>query len=715
MDPSLHAVISDPALSSTRSPVPSAARRPAPTGERSDARMPALDGLRAIAVGLVVAYHAAPGAVPSGLIGVDVFFVLSGYLITRGLMRERERGSVHLGRFWRRRARRILPALALMLMTVGAMLLVTGGDAAVDLPRQLLGGLLFVSNWSQISGGEDYFLGSSPPVLQNLWSLAVEEQFYLLWPVAVLVVLWAVSPRARSLQGRAVRRAGTVTIVLALASLLWGEIAAATQGTSRAYMGTDTHGFGLLAGAALALWLHAPASEAIESVRSAARDPRTSARHLEARHLRGAPAAASPLRTTVLSGLLTVGIVGILITALRIPEASAFTAASPLAVALTMLVLLGARGRSPVASLLASRPMVAVGTRSYALYLWHWPLLVILRDAVPGSLPAWCAPALAILLSLLAANLSWRFVESPILRLGFQGWWAGTHSPAPRRRRLRVAVVALPLVLATVGAAILSPQETAAERQIAAGSAAVQGGGAADAQGGATEETGPAAGSPDPQVDEPTGGADAQDGTPVPEGDPSASRGDAATDDPANRSTDGPANGSTEGPADAADGPALRGEDMVAVGDSVMLASAPALVDEFPGITIDAEVSRLPQQGPVLLRELAERGRLRPVVVVGLGTNGEYAPGTLQEMREAIGPDRTLILVNAYADRPWESAVNAEIADFAEQDPRTEVADWHGAIGGAPEGLGPDRIHPDPEGGALYSRAIALAGERWAR
>lgn len=704
MDPSVQGVISAHAPDATRSAPPSTVRRPTPAERRPGARMPALDGLRAIAVGLVVAYHAAPGAVPSGLIGVDVFFVLSGYLITRGLLRERERGRVHLGSFWRRRARRILPALVTMLLVVGTTLLVVGGDAAVRFSQQLLAGLLFVSNWSQISGGEDYFLGSSPPVLQNLWSLAVEEQFYLVWPVAVLVILWAVAPRAGSLQVRAARRAGTVTAVLAFVSLLWGEIAAITQGNSRAYMGTDTHGFGLLAGAALALWLFARSDDAAGRDRTG-RGRAATARHLRAGHHHGVPgalgAAPAPLRAVLVTAASAVGITGILVIALQVPEVSAFTVASPLAVALSMLAILLARGRSPVASLLSTRPMVAVGARSYALYLWHWPLLVILRESAPGSWPAWCAPVLAICLSLLAACFSWTHVEAPILRLGFRGWWAEAQSLGPRPRRLGVVVVALPLVLATVGAAIVSPQETAAQQQIAAGSAALRDGSA----GQAGAEAAPA----DPQADAPADRADAQ-------GEPSTSEGD-APDDPA---ADGSAAGSTEGssdaatdaPAAAADGRTLHGEDMLAVGDSVMLASAPALMDEFPGITIDAEVSRMPQQGPVILRQLAEQGRLRPVVVVGLGTNGEYGPGTLREIRDAIGPDRTLILVNAYADRSWEPAVNAEIADFARQDPRTVVADWHRAIGDAREGLGPDRIHPDRTGGELYGRSIAEAAER---
>ncbi|WP_341854255.1 alpha-amylase family glycosyl hydrolase [Brachybacterium sp. GPGPB12] len=438
-------MISAHAPDATRSAPPSTVRRPTPAERRPGARMPALDGLRAIAVGLVVAYHAAPGAVPSGLIGVDVFFVLSGYLITRGTLRERERGRVHLGAFWRRRARRILPALVTMLLVVGTTSLVVGGDAAVRFSQRLLAGLLFVSNWSQISGGEDYFLGSSPPVLQNLWSLAVEEQFYLVWPVAVLVILWAVAPHAGSLQVRAARRAGTVTAVLAFVSLLWGEIAAITQGNSRAYMGTDTHGFGLLAGAALALWLFARSDDAAGRDRTG-RGRAATARHLRAGHHHGVPgalgAAPAPPRAVLVTAASAVGITGILVIALQVPEVSAFTVASPLAVALSMLAILLARGRSPVASLLSTRPMVAVGARSYALYLWHWPPLVILRESAPGSWPAWCAPVLAICLSLLAACFSWTHVEAPILRLGFRGWWAEAQSLGPRPRRLGVVVVA---------------------------------------------------------------------------------------------------------------------------------------------------------------------------------------------------------------------------------------------------------------------------------
>ena len=606
MDPSLRGVMSAPAPSRSRPAPPSAAHRPATAERRRGARLPALDGLRAIAVALVVAYHAAPGAVPSGLIGVDVFFVLSGFLITRGLLRERERGSVHLGSFWRRRARRILPALVLMLSVVGAVLLVTGGDAAVRFSRQFVSGLLFVSNWSQISGGEDYFLGSSPPVLQNLWSLAVEEQFYLVWPVALLMILWAAAPHAGSLHGRAVRRAGAVTFALALVSLIWGEISAAAWSTSRAYMGTDTHGFGLLAGAALALWMFGREAEAGDPV-GGSRASCTTARHLRAPRSRGElEGRGAPLQTLLVSAVLGAAIASIAAAALFIPEASAFTTASPLASVLTMLVLLLARGRNPVTSLLSTRPMVAVGARSYALYLWHWPLLVILRETVPGSMPTWSAPVLAIALSVLAASFSWRFVESPVLRLGFRGWWAGSQPPGRRQRRhrRRVAILMLPLSLAAVGAAVVSPHETAAQQQIAAGTAALQGGQASDARQETTDGSEPSEPHPEEHAER-TG----------------------AQEKPSRQEPD-----HSPGPESAG---SLQGEDMVAVGDSVMLASAPALVARFPGITIDAEVSRSPQRGPDVLRRMAEQGRLRPVVVVGLGTNGEYGAGTLQEIGRA--------------------------------------------------------------------------------
>jgi peptidoglycan/LPS O-acetylase OafA/YrhL len=162
-------------------------------------RYAGLDGLRALAVVLVVVYHLFPGWVlHSGFVGVDVFFVISGFLITSLLLREHDRtGRIALLAFWTRRARRLLPALAVVVTVSASVAWLVGGDVLLGLGRQVLGAITFSSNWASISAGASYFAGTQPELLRNLWSLAVEEQFYVLWPLLLPVFLLPTPRHAR--------------------------------------------------------------------------------------------------------------------------------------------------------------------------------------------------------------------------------------------------------------------------------------------------------------------------------------------------------------------------------------------------------------------------------------------------------------------------------------------------------------------------------------
>ncbi|MCW5944643.1 MAG: acyltransferase, partial [Cryobacterium sp.] len=167
----------------TKGSKPKAAPKPPP-------RFAGLDGLRAIAVLSVVAYHLFPGTLIGGYIGVDLFFVISGFLITALLLRQKESlGKIDLKGFWVRRARRLLPALFLLLIVICSVAAMVGGNVLIDLGRQILGAVTFSSNWLSILSEHSYFTESNPELFRNLWSLAVEEQFYLIWPLALLLLL----------------------------------------------------------------------------------------------------------------------------------------------------------------------------------------------------------------------------------------------------------------------------------------------------------------------------------------------------------------------------------------------------------------------------------------------------------------------------------------------------------------------------------------------
>ena len=221
---------------------------PSPAPDRF--RVPGLDGIRALAVTTVIVFHLLPGTLVGGYLGVDIFFVVSGCLITTLLLRERAAtGRISLRGFWTRRARRLLPALGLLLLACCTAALIVGGDVLVGLGTQVVGAITFSSNWLFIAQGSSYFGETVPELFRNLWSLAVEEQFYVVWPLLVVVLLVRIPRWARLV----------LIAALAIASAAWMAVSVPADGVAfdptRVYYGTDTHAFGLAIGAFLAVLL----------------------------------------------------------------------------------------------------------------------------------------------------------------------------------------------------------------------------------------------------------------------------------------------------------------------------------------------------------------------------------------------------------------------------------------------------------------------------
>ncbi len=378
-------------------------------------RWSALDGLRALAVLGVVLYHAGIRWIPGGLLGVDVFFVLSGYLITSLLLREVTRtGRVRLRAFWARRARRLLPALLLVLLAVAVW-------AAFD-PRQDLhsirldvgAALLYVANWRFAFSGQGYFGADSPSPVLHLWSLGVEEQFYLIWPLLVVGAIglarwrpgrrlarWSDPEAARAApHPQAARRAVLVLALIGtVASSAW-LVVEAHRGVdeSRLYYGTDTRALALLAGAVLAAYLPLPQSP--DGVRAGVRVTRRWS-------LVGAVAigALIYLFATVSgeSRLLYHG--GFLVVAVG--------------VAVLILALVKAP-QGPVSRLLALPPLAHIGRISYGLYLWHWPV-ILFATAERTHLHGGELLAFRLLASLTLAEVSYWLMERPVLLGSFSG------------------------------------------------------------------------------------------------------------------------------------------------------------------------------------------------------------------------------------------------------------------------------------------------------
>jgi peptidoglycan/LPS O-acetylase OafA/YrhL len=387
---------------------PAGGRRPLPY-------LPALDGLRAVAVVGVLLFHGGVSWMPGGFLGVDVFFVLSGYLITTLLLRERVgTGGIDLRQFWVRRFRRLLPALLVLIGVVGiaAPFLVDAGQRG-SVRGDGLAALGYVANWRFVVTEQSYFAGTPSP-LRHLWSLAVEEQWYLLFPVVVAVAL----RRPRRIRAFAVGLG-----VAAVASAVWMAVVASGQADpSRAYYGTDTRAHTLLVGALLAV--------------VAAQWPLHQARRL----------------------LTVAGVVGAAVVAafyVLVHESDDWMYRGGflvLAVATAAVVAAIAvpRRSLPVTRVLAAAPLVAIGKVSYGLYLWHWPVDVALtpdRTGLDGT-GWWVEPALLALRTAVAVALtlaSYWLVEQPVRRHGLDG--LRLRFPGPLRTRPATAVVSTALVV----------------------------------------------------------------------------------------------------------------------------------------------------------------------------------------------------------------------------------------------------------------------------
>ena len=357
-----------------------------------DRRLRPLDGIRAIAVLSVLAAHAGIPFLPGGFVGVDVFFVLSGFLITSLLYDELvTTGRISLGGFWTRRARRLLPAALVMIVAVVAARPLFVPDSVAGLRGDSIAAALWSGNWRWALQGTDYFAqGVTPSPLQHTWSLAVEEQFYLIWPLLLVAFRAVKRPRLLALSVTGVAASALATYVLARVA-----------SPGRVYFGTDTRAQELLIGAALAALL-APTWRWRAATPAGSRSPQRAARSPLPLLLSGCGLAALTGIATVADGAPSEFRDGLLL----------FTALA--AAALVAGVVLDSG--QPVARLLSTRPFVGIGRISYGLYLWHWPVYLVL-DGERTGLHGYVLAALRVAVTGALAGASFVLIERPAQRV----------------------------------------------------------------------------------------------------------------------------------------------------------------------------------------------------------------------------------------------------------------------------------------------------------
>ncbi len=618
---------------------------------------PALDGLRALSVMAVILYHADVSWMSGGFLGVEVFFVVSGFLITSLLLEERSHsGTVDLRHFWIRRARRLLPALYLLLAVVSAAAILVYRDAAGRLGGDVLAALAYVYNWWQIYLDESYFeQAGRPPLLQHLWSLAVEEQFYLVFPplfalgltrLGHVKVRWAV-------------------LVTALGSaLLMAVLYREGTDTSFIYYATFTRLSGLLLGAFLAM-VWAP----WRSRTSAAR--------------RAGPA------------LDVVGAAMVVVLAwfmLRVNAFDPFVYRGGfllLDVVTIVLIAVLVHPASRLAGPMAWAPLVWIGVRSYSLYLWHWPIFMVTRPGLDVPLSGLPLFVFRMALTFGAAELSFRYVETPLRKGAIGRWYHDLRSSAGERRRALAArgmtvagVFSVLVLLLGVGLHRATTSPDRAEIELAATA-----GGDSDLASIPTAEPG----------DDPSAPVSTEPATTDPP---------TTTSAPGVSGTPATAVPSTTPQSTAPTTAVPAGQtNALAVGDSVMLGAQSALVAAMPGIRVDAKVGRQFSAVSDVVGWYASEGLIPGPLVVHAGTNGTFTDADLDRMIERAG-DRRILLVNAKVARPWQGLVNERLAAAASRHPNTVLVDWYSLASANPQWFAGDGAHLRPDGARAFAELI---------
>ena len=397
--------------------------------KRSIQYIPAIDGLRALAVIAVMFYHLGFSWIPGGFLGVDLFFVISGYVITRLLLDSiAQSGGLDLRGFYLARLRRLLPALLFMLTTtiiaVGIWAPDTIKRLLVDTPFALTGTI----NWWLVANEQDYFESiGRPPLLQHTWSLAVEAQFYLVWPLILYFILKKFGKKHIPVAALSIAAASGIALLFVSLSI----DAANASKVSHIYFGTDTHSIGLFLGAALAVsWI--PQNFKVELSRKG---------------------------QNFIDGIGIVGFVGILATFLLIDASNPamYKVAFPLAGIFGAAIIASiVHPASRFAPILQNKVLLWIGERSYAIYLWHWVIFQVTRPTVDLAGQAWALYSLRILIVFALADISLRYVELPIRRGVIQYWIKGRKYRTKKERNRQTSLLGTATVIVVIIAAVIS-------------------------------------------------------------------------------------------------------------------------------------------------------------------------------------------------------------------------------------------------------------------
>jgi peptidoglycan/LPS O-acetylase OafA/YrhL len=596
--------------------------------------LPGLDGLRAIAVVGVMIYHANHKWLPGGYLGVEVFFVISGYLITMLLMGEHERtGSVNLGQFWHRRFRRLLPALYFMLALVALYITAFYVVVREQTRGDFVAALAYVSNWYQIFVGQGYAASEAFVPLRHLWSLAVEEQFYLIWPLVMVVILGRARNGLPKVGARLMAISLGITVVMGFvfaggfvplacstenSNGYWHIFGRCISVNDTLYLSTVTRAGGLLLGAGFAmLW-------------------------------RPAAIIRGPLRHKhrTLDLIAAIGLVALLLLMYFMYlfdegyyNPWLFRGGFFVTGVVTLFIIAAATHRSAATGKLLGNPLFLwIGTRSYGLYLFHWPIYEIIRKQaqIPLTVPKF---VLAMLITVPITEVSYRLLETPI-RKGHLRELVQRVRADPRKLIAGTTFFAL-LGVATVSMVMADPH--------CVGAVACS-------------------------LENNAGGTDSID----------------TTTTAANNTTTTPG-GTPVSTSSTTTMPKVAAKD-VAIGESVMLGAKSQLITA--GVIVNAKEKRGPNATLAVLTALKQFGTIGKGtdLVIQVGTNGPVTDAQFQAIIDAVPLDvHKIVFMTVHAPVGWTGPNNVKILGLPSKNPKVSVIDWDKESGNVT--LCPDQTH----------------------
>ena len=625
--------------------------------------MPSLDGIRALSVLAVIIYHANKMWLPGGFLGVEVFFVISGYLITLLLLAESEKnGSISLKEFWWRRARRLLPALWVVVLGVVVFAALFQREMLGTLRGDVIAALLYGFNWFQIWVGTSYFTSFEFVPLRHLWSLAVEEQFYLIWPVVMLIVAKFGKRRlpivssvffglavVLAIYTALVYQPGTISNIGDTPNQFMSLFGQSVSRIDFLFLGTLTRSSGLLLGAALAIWWR---PWLLQNSRAGAN------KLFDFIGIGGLAALALMMWRfqTVIEGT-DEGTVG---------YDFLFRGGFFLTDLASLAVIAAAVHPSSkiLARSLSNPVLVWLGRRSYGFYLFHWPVFQFYRRFAGKGLTPYEFVVL-VLFALALTELSYRYIETPVRQGAVSRWWAEFRQPAFGaqlvRRQRRIVLAAFASLLPVFGVVSLATAGVQLD-EIAQNLSDNEGN----------------------TVDVLSGGQSDED---VVAATASTIAGQIAT---ATTTLDG------------------QPIDVLAIGDSVMLGAANVLTDR--GVTVDAVKSRPYRQALEIANYMKSVNRLGSVVIIHLGTNNTVDETTLDEIMVPLKDVPLVLFVTVHVpSEVRQNTNNRRINELTSRYENVKVLDWYSIALAHPEYLYSDKIHIRPEGQKVYADLMMQA------